>query len=187
MLCWKKNVTDITSEEVREERNNGVSKIDKIVIATLLVLIAISPLVRKVIYADVPINNQNVDAIVDMCSAGELLHDDVTYRLTSSYELYAVRCVLGEIGSGKIILHGAYVFDRAKEEGIYIKCWDARGNESVEIAVWKNDVYVHPTDGKYYSTYVASTKHQLATSVEQMEQGTLNEWIEKIKSLKGVV
>jgi len=197
MMKWKK---DSVSENVLKEKMDAVQtgklcgsksvSVEMVVVFVLCIALVILLIDKYVMYEhvsyhDTPIGELDVQDIVDMCDAGELMYENETYTLRTSYELFAPREAVASLRVGHILLFGERYFARAKKDGIYVTFRDKEGKESMELAIVDDIVYAHPAEGKYYKVYIVSRKDQLIECAEQMKNGTHTEWIEKIKKLRG--
>lgn len=187
MFCKKEKRKKMLLEEKEvKDRSGDVSIVDKVIFFTLLILLILSPFINRLRYADLPNSTIGSEAMMRGCYKSELLYEGKTYSLSSNYEMYPIRTAAYGSGQGCFILHGPYIFKRAKEEGIYAKCWDADGNESIEIAGLDGEVYLRLADGNYYRSRILKSKsNHFFDGVEQIKNGTLDEWIAEILRIYG--
>ncbi len=175
----EKSKKKLLEEKEVNDRSGEVSVVDKVVFFTLLILLILSPFINRLRYAELPALDS--EGAIRECNKSELLYEGKIYELDSNYELYPIRIAAYGSRQGCFILNGPYIFERAKEEGIYAKCWDADGSESIEVAGLDGEVYLHPADGYYYrSRIIKSKSNYFFDGVEQIKNGTLDEWIAEI-------
>lgn len=167
-----------SEEEIKETMKSELPWWIAVVIMGLLIVFA--PQIQSLYIKEVPLDNNTAEGLVHNCYSSVIHIDGDAYNLEEFHELYGPRILLeGTVQCRVLFVGGKRIFDKAKQEGVWGICFDEKGNETYQYAMYKDKTYLY-FDGVYYKTIVLSVKGLFKNSLSHIKDGTTYEWVKQL-------
>lgn len=178
----KKNQSNenINTEQIRKK--------DDVSAAGTAVILAICALC--ILYTFYSLNHKNVpipvgeENIYSKYKTAVMIKNAKEYTMNNDYQIYPLRWFMNGEKRGEKVFKPKYkaLFEKVREgqdkESILITSADEDGNQSIELLVYEDKVYIHIIeDDSYWIAYVASAKAKFVEMLNHVEDGTIEKFV----------